>query len=101
MNNNLPVLVLDNAYILPTSELRMDSNSKADRKLFSLAESYYNSNILIVHHNGKNKPNLDNLPRVGIIALIKLHMDLPNGKLRWLLKDCEESKYLTMFKVMY
>ena len=92
MNNNLPVLVLDNAYILPTSELRMETNSKADKKLFSLAESYYTSNILIVHHSIDKKLNLDNLPRVGIIALIKLHMDLPNGKTKMVIEGLRRVK---------
>ena len=93
MKNNLPVLVLDNAYILPTSELRMDFDSKADKKLFSLSESYYNSNILIVHHQVNNKSiNLDNLPRVGIIALIKLHMDLPNGKTKVVIEGLRRVK---------
>ena len=92
MNNNLPVLVLDNAYILPTSELRMDFDSKVDKKLFSLSESYYNSNILIVHHNVEKKLNLDNMPRVGIIALIKLHMDLPNGKTKLVIEGLRRVK---------
>ena len=93
MKNNLPVLVLDNAYILPTSELRMDFDSKANKKLFSLSESYYNSNILIVHHQVNNKSiNLDNLPRVGIIALIKLHMDLPNGKTKVVIEGLRRVK---------
>ena len=32
MKNNLPVLILNDAYILPTAELRMDIDSKLDKK---------------------------------------------------------------------
>ena len=80
MKNNLPVLILNDAYILPTAELRMDIDSKLDRKVFSVSEGYYNSNILVIHNNKKKKVSLDDLPRVGIIGLIKLHLDMPNGK---------------------
>ena len=51
MENNLPVLVLEDAYILPTSELRMDFDSKIDKKIFSMSESYYGSNIIIISHS--------------------------------------------------
>ena len=81
MNENLPVLVLDDAYILPTAELRIDFDNKVDKKIFSLSESYYGSNIIIVHHKlSNNNLDTDELPRVGVISTIKLHMDMPNGK---------------------
>ncbi len=93
MNTNLPVLVLDDAYILPTSELRMDFDKKIDKKLFSLAESYYGSNIIIVNQSLKNKNiDIDNLPRVGILGMIKLHMDLPNGKTKMVIEGLRRIK---------
>ncbi len=93
MNNNLPVLVLDDAYILPTSELRMDFDSKIDKKIFSLSESYYASNIIIVSQSVKNrKLEMDDLPRIGVLGVIKLHMDLPNGKTKLVVEGLRRIK---------
>ena len=86
MDNNLPVLIIDEAYILPTSELRMDFDRKLDKKIFSLAEGYHNSNILVIHHAIDDTKDLDKLPRVGIMAMIKLHIDMPNGKTKLVLE---------------
>ena len=83
MENNLPVLILDDAYILPSAELRMDFDKKIDKKLFSISESYHNSNIIVVHHELNNGvPTLDELPRIGVVAIIKLRLEMPNGKTR-------------------
>ena len=81
MKNNLPVLVLEDAFLLPSLELRMDFDTSFDKKIFSICEGYHNSNILIINYKiGKKKIDLDKLPRIGIEGVIKLHMDLPNGK---------------------
>lgn len=95
MNNNLPVLLVDNTYILPYSEIRMDFDSKVDKKLFSLSESYYGSNLLIVQHKlNRNKKllELDTLPRIGILATIKLHLDMPNGKTKIVIEGLKRVK---------
>ena len=93
MEDNLPVLILDDAYILPSAELRMDFDKKIDKRLFSLSEGYHNSNLLIVHHklNGK-MPNFDDLPRVGVLAKIKLHIEMPNGKTKLVLEGLRRVK---------
>ncbi len=79
---NLPVLILKDTVLLPLSEIRVTFDNMIEKQLFSLSESYYNSNILIINSNADiNDPiNLNDLPTVGIIGIIKLHIDLPNRK---------------------
>lgn len=81
-SNNLPVLVLKDTVLLPSSEIRMNFDSSLEKQLFSVAESYYDSNILIVNSSlDINQPiNIEDLPTIGIIGVIKLHINLPNGK---------------------
>ena len=78
----LPVLVLSDTVLLPSNEIRADFDSNLEKKLFSLAEGYYNSSLLIVHDSFDNNQTIDvdNLPKVGIVGLIKLRLDMPNGK---------------------
>lgn len=82
MDTNLPVLVLNDTILLPSSEMRMNFDSAIEKKLFSLAEGYYDSKLLIINSNlDLNSPlDINLLPKVGVVGKIKLHIDLPNGK---------------------
>lgn len=79
---NLPVLVLNDAILLPTCEMRTDFAAELDKKIFSLAEGYHHSELLIVYSNFNSDGVLDinSLPKIGIIGQIKLRIDMPNGK---------------------
>jgi len=46
--SKLPVLVLNSIILFPHSEIRVEFDREKDKELISLAESYYNKNILIV-----------------------------------------------------
>ena len=92
MNNNLPVLLLDKALLLPSMELRMDFDGNIDKKLFSVAESYHNSNLLVVNYDLSKKINKNKLPKVGVIGVIKLHIDMPNGKTKIVLEGLRRVK---------
>ena len=77
----LPVLVLSDTVLLPSNEIRADFDSEIEKRLFSLSEGYYSSSLLIVHSDlNDNKIDINNLPQVGIVGLIKLRLDMPNGK---------------------
>lgn len=82
MKSVLPVLVLSDTVLLPSSEIRADFDSNLEKKLFSISEGYYGSSLLIVHSNLDIKQPVDihNLPKIGVVGIIKLHLDMPNGK---------------------
>ncbi len=82
MDKNLPVLVLNDAILLPSSEMRMNFDSSIEKQLFSLSEGYYDSKLLIINGDFdlNSNINIDLLPKVGVVGKIKLHIDLPNGK---------------------
>lgn len=79
---NLPVLILNDTVLLPSNEIRMDFDTALDKQLFSLSEGYYDSKLLIVNSDiDLNSPvDISLLPKIGIVGVIKLHIDLPNGK---------------------
>lgn len=81
-SNNLPVLILNDTVLLPSSEIRMTFDDSLEKQLFSIAEGYYDSNILIINSSldVHNPINIDDLPKIGIMGTIKLHINLPNGK---------------------
>ncbi len=80
-SKNLPVLILNDTVLLPNSEMRMDFDTALEKKLFSLSEGYYQSHLLIVcNPNPQKNIDIKTLPKIGVIGLIKLRIDLPNGK---------------------
>lgn len=84
VKTNLPVLLIRDMILFPYSEIRLEFDRENDKKLISLAESFYNNNILVVNPIDilEIEPDLDELPKLGIVGQIKMKIDLPNGKTR-------------------
>ena len=70
-NINLPVLVLNDTVLLPSNEIRMNFDSSLEKQLFSLAESYYDSNLLII--NRTTNPTLE-VNKISKIVFSILHL---------------------------
>lgn len=84
MKNNFPVLLLKDMVLFPYSDIRIELDSENDKKLLSLVESYYENILLIVNpkDNLEIDPEIDDLPDYGVLAEIKMKLDMPNGKTR-------------------
>lgn len=100
VKTNLPVLLIRNMVLFPHSEMRLEFDSENDKKLLSLAESYYNSSILVVNpkDNLEIDPDISELPKIGIIANIKMKIEMPNGKTRIILSGVNRVKVHTYNK---
>ncbi len=87
MKSNLPVLLLRNMVLFPYNEIRIEFDREEDKKLLYLSESCYENNILIVNPNDnlETTPDINELPGYGILASIKMKLDMPNGKTRIIL----------------
>jgi len=87
VKTNLPVLLIRNMVLFPHSEIRLEFDSDNDKRLLSLAESYYNGTILVVNpkDNLEIDPDISELPKIGIEASIKMKIEMPNGKTRIIL----------------
>ena len=101
-SRNLPVLVLEDVVLLPSSEIRMDFDSELEKNLFSLSEGYYESRLLIVHNklDSSKKVDVHTFPTVGIVGFIKLRMDLPNGKTKIVVRGEKRVKILE-YKIFF
>ena len=87
MKSNLPVLLLRNMVLFPYNEIRIEFDTEEEKKLLYLSESCYDNNILIVNPNDNLEinPDINELPNYGILACIKMKLDMPNGKSRIIL----------------
>ena len=93
----LPVLVLKNIILFPHSEIRLELENDKDKELISLADSYYNKHILIIHPNNELEDSIDktSFPRIGVIGYINMKIDLPNNKTRIVIRGLNRVKVLS------
>lgn len=84
---SLPVLLIRNMVLFPWSEIRLEFDSDNDKRVISLAESFYENNIVIVNPKDllEIDPDISELPKIGVLASIKMKIDMPNGKTRIIL----------------
>ena len=82
IKTNLPVLLVRNIVLFPGSEVRIEIDSDIDRKVISLAEDYYDNQVLIINPKDvlEQNPDVTELPKVGIVGEVKMKIDMPNSK---------------------
>lgn len=88
----LPVLVLNNIILFPQTEIRLELENDKDKELISLAESYYNKHILVVHQGETFSDDLEDYPMIGVLGYISMKLDLPNNKTRIVIRGLNRVK---------
>lgn len=94
IKTNLPVLIIKNLILFPSSEIRLEFERPEEKQLLSLAENYYQNRIIIVNPTHDFNTDIDTslLPNLGVVGLIKMKMEMPNGKTRVIIKGEHRSK---------
>ena len=100
MNNLLPVFILNELIILPNQEIKIDlSNELSKNVIKSSCKNNLNKVLVIAPKNSlESSPSLEDLPRVGVVSLVKSKVELPNGRLRVILKGEERVSIEKYFK---
>ncbi|MEG0909820.1 MAG: AAA family ATPase, partial [Bacilli bacterium] len=88
MSNIIPVILLKELVILPNQEIKIELNNNLSKKIIKNASINNDNKLLVVAPLDKTEiePSTDDLPKVGVIAVIKSKIQLPNGNLRVTLK---------------
>lgn len=84
MQNNLPVILLRGLVLLPFSELKMEFDADNSKTIIDESLELHNGNLLVVTPPDPYElnPNIETLPKIGIISKITKKVVLPNGKTR-------------------
>ena len=91
LKTNLPVLILDDMILFPSCEIKLEIEDSIIKKTLNLAENYFNGHLLVIYNEKKNSGNLD-LPKIGVIAQIKLKLDMPNGETKVTIKGISRGR---------
>ena len=88
MKKDLTVILLKGIILLPNNELKFEIDGETSRNIIDIAEMFHNNKILVVSQFNplEEAPKISELPKIGVIAKITHKMELPNGKIRMILK---------------
>ena len=87
MDYTLLVLMLKDLVILPFQEVKLELKDEISKKIVKIGSKKYQNRLLIVSPiNNQNEPSIDDLPNVGVVAVIKNNIELSNGNLRLTLR---------------
>ena len=79
--NKLKVLILNDMVLLPNNELRIEYDNIYDKDIIDLIDNVDEEMLFVNPINGDNY-DITNLPKVGVLAKLKLKLSVPNGKTR-------------------
>lgn len=82
---NLPALILKGIILLPNNDLKIDLEKNVVKEILDEAEFFHDNKILVVNeiNNLEEKINLNNLPKIGVVAKITHKIEIPNNKIRF------------------
>ena len=79
----LPVLLLHNMVLFPSSEIRLEFDSLEEKQLISISEGCFNSQLLVVNPTlPLEEVSLSALPNIAVVGQVRMRIDMPNGKTR-------------------
>ena len=100
MKFNLPVIVLKGTIILPEAEIKLEFEDEVSKNIIEESELFHDNNLLIVTQSGIDENIIINeLPNIGTIAHITRKLELPNGKVRIVLKGVKRAQVLEYLNI--
>jgi len=100
MKFNLPVIVLKGTILLPEAEIKLEFDDEISKGIIEESELFHDNNLLIVTQNNIDENILINeLPHIGTIAHITRKLELPNGKVRIVLKGVKRASILEYLNI--
>ena len=96
MEYPLLVMILKNLVIFPFQEIRLDLKDETSKSIFRICNKKYHNRLLVISPDKIQKESLtyEDLPKVGVVALVKNTMELSNGNLRVTLRGEKRVKIL-------
>lgn len=84
MKSTLPIILLNNLILLPHQEVRIELSNPISLNAVSLATKNYDDHVLVICplDQKEENPDIEDLPKVGVIGKIRSKSEIGNDKLR-------------------
>jgi ATP-dependent Lon protease len=101
IKTNLPVILLKGIILLPNNDIRLEFSNDDSKNIIDVSELFHENKILVVSTLDATmiKPEIEKLPKIGVISTITHRMELPNGKTRVIItgeKRAQIHEYLNL-----
>ena len=98
MQQNLPVILLKGLTLLPSNEIRLEFDNDFSKTIIDVAKIFHNDLIVVATQINylEENPDINDLPKVGVIGKINHKLDLPNGKTRVVIEGLRRV-YINLF----
>lgn len=77
--------------LLPNNEIRLEFENDISKNIIESSEMFHNNKILVVSQLIE-KEKIDSLPSIGVISVIKHRLELPNGRVRLVIKGIKRAQ---------
>lgn len=95
MKYNLPVILLNGTILMPEDEIKLEFSDELSKNIIDESEYFHNNKVFIATKISlEENIVLKDLPFIGTIAKITRKLELPNGKIRVVLKGIERAKVI-------
>ena len=81
-NEKLKVLILNDMVLFPNTELRVEYDNVYDREIIDIIDNVDETMLLVNPIDDGVEFNITQLPKIGLLARVKLKLNVPNGRTR-------------------
>ena len=99
MKLNLPVIILNCKYLIPSSEIKLEFNDDLSKNIIDESEIFHDKKILVVTKINKDSDLTKDLPEIGVVAKLVRKLELPNGNIRIVLKGIKRVKVIEYLNI--
>ncbi len=84
MKEQFPALIISNLALFPNEEIKIELSNIASKKVIDYANIYTKNELILISPASSQeiRPNIEDLPKVGIFCKIQNNIKLPNGNYR-------------------
>ena len=103
VETNLPILVLKTKILFPYNEIRIEITQAKDKMVIKNASKYHDNHLLLINLSDplEEKPEIKDLPNIGVVGKIKSELELPNGTIRIVISGLERVEILNYLENEY
>ncbi|MBS7020794.1 MAG: endopeptidase La [Firmicutes bacterium] len=94
IKTSLPVILLRGLILLPEAEVRLEFEQDKAKNIIDVSELFHDNQVLVVsgYNQLEETPHLSDLPKFGVVATITNKVELPNGKIRIMIRGVKRAR---------
>lgn len=100
VETNLPVILLKDNVLFPYSDIRVEFSKDKDKLILSNSARYNDNHVLLINILDPldERPNMKDLPSIGVVGKIKSKLELSNGNIRVVISGLERVSVINYFE---